>query len=191
MMRLQATTFPLRGILAGLLTIVALVIATSQYLTYLEPTRHAVRTSQRNVMGLVRNGTLSTKTDRTGTKSQGPSGQANPLWAIPLSSLSTTRNRPIFSATRRLSSPVQLSSASPSSEKRPPFALVGAIAGQSEGIAIILDERTKSTIRLKTGETHLGWTLRGVKGREATLQNDNLSAILELPGPPASRARRN
>ena len=48
--------------------------------------------------------------------------------------------------------------------------LVGAIAGETEGIAIFLDHTTKGTIRLKTGEGHLGWTLRQVKGREAILR---------------------
>jgi hypothetical protein len=188
-MRLQVTTYPLRAILAGLLTIVGLVTATTQYL--IEPTRHAMQTSQHNVMGIVRNGAVSAKTERTGKKSQGPTGQANPLWAIPFSSLSATRNRPIFSATRRPSSPVQRSSSLPSLANRPPFTLVGVIAGQGEGIAIISDGGTKSMIRLKTGETHLGWTLRRVKGREATLQKEDISTILELPSPPASLVHRN
>ena len=188
-MRLQVTTYPLRAILAGLLTIVGLITATSQYL--IGPTRHAMRTSQRDVMGIVQNGTVSTKTERIGTKSQGPTGQANPLWAIPLSSLSATRNRPIFSATRRPSSSVQQSSGLSSHANRPPFTLVGVIAGQGEGIAIISDGGTKSMTRLKTGETHLGWTLRRVKGREATLQNRDISTILKLPSPPASLIHRN
>ena len=188
-MRLQVTTYPLRAILAGLLTIVGLITATSQYL--IGPTRHATQTSQHNVMGLVRNGTVSTKTERISTKSQGQTGQANPLWAIPLSSLSATRNRPLFSATRRPSSPVQQSSGLLSHANRPPFTLVGVIAGQGGGIAIISDGGTKSMIRLKTGETHLGWTLRQVKGREATLQNKDISTIIELPSPPASLVHRN
>jgi len=188
-MRLQVTTYPLRAILAGLLTIIGLITATSQYL--IGPTRHSTRNSQHNVMGLVRNGTVSTKTERISTKSQGPTGQANPLWAIPLSSLSATRNRPIFSATRRPSSPVQQSSGLLSHANRPPFTLVGVIAGQGGGIAIISDGGTKSMIRLKIGETHLGWTLRQVKGREATLQNKDISTIIELPSPPASLVHRN
>jgi hypothetical protein len=68
---------------------------------------------------------------------------------------------------------------------RPLLALVGAIAGESDGIAILLDERSKRIVRLKTGESHSGWTLRLVKAREALLQRDRDTAVLALPGPPA------
>jgi len=54
-----------------------------------------------------------------------------------------------------------------------------------EGIAIFLDQTTKGTIRLKTGESYLGWMLRLVKGREATLQKELKTAIFTLPNPPA------
>ena len=36
---------------------------------------------------------------------------------------------------------------------QPPLALVGAIAGENEGIAIFLDGTTKGVICLKTGES--------------------------------------
>ena len=64
---------------------------------------------------------------------------------------------------------------------RPPLALVGAIAEEHEGIAIFLDETTKRIIRLKTGESHDGWTLRSVRGREVTLQKDHQTAVVGLP----------
>jgi general secretion pathway protein N len=123
---------------------------------------------------------------RNNPKLQGSVGQGNPLWAIPLTSLTATRDRPIFSPTRRptpvvvKSDPIQ----SPLAE-RPLLALVGAIAGKDEGIAIFQDEITKGIIRLKTGESHSGWTLQLVKAREATLQKEHKTAILVLPNPPA------
>jgi len=66
---------------------------------------------------------------------------------------------------------------------RPPLALLGAIAGETEGVAIFLDQTTKGTIRLKTGEGHLGWTLRSVKGREAILQKELKTAVFTIPNP--------
>ena len=53
---------------------------------------------------------------------------------------------------------------------QPPLALVGAIAGENEGIAIFLDGTTKGVICLKTGESHAGWILQSVKPREAIFQ---------------------
>ena len=118
-------------------------------------------------------------------KTQGSLGRGNPLWAIPLPSLSATRERPLFSPSRRAPAAAQSSakSASPPLSTRPPLALVGAIAGETDGIAIFLDQTTKGTIRLKTGESHLGWTLRLVKGREAILQKELKTAIFTIPNP--------
>jgi general secretion pathway protein N len=116
-------------------------------------------------------------------KTQGSLGRGNPLWAIPLSSLSATRERPLFSPSRRAPATAQSSAKSASPPTRPPLALVGAIAGETDGIAIFLDQTTKGTIRLKTGESHLGWTLRLVKGREAILQKELKTAIFTIPNP--------
>jgi len=113
------------------------------------------------------------------------------LWATPLTSLTAARERPIFSPSRRPPVVVELASvqSQPSppinQPRRPLLALVGAIAGETEGFAIFLDESTKGIVRLKTGESHSGWTLRIVKGREATLQKGRETAILAIPNPPA------
>ena len=110
----------------------------------------------------------------------------NPLWSISLASLPATRERPIFSPSRR-PPPVALKTTpiQPPSKAQPPFILVGAIAGESEGIAIFLDGATNGIIRLKTGESHAGWTLQTVKAREAVLQHEQRTIVVELPNPPA------
>jgi general secretion pathway protein N len=118
-----------------------------------------------------------------------PSG--NPLWAVPLSSLTTTRDRPLFTPSRRppapaIAGPVAAAPAAappppPAEPDRPQLTLVGAIAGRNEGIAVFLDQTNNNVIRLRTGQDHLGWVLRSVKGREATLEKNRLSATLELP----------
>jgi general secretion pathway protein N len=71
----------------------------------------------------------------------------------------------------------------PSEPERPQLILVGAIASDTEGFAVFLDQATNNIIRLKTGQDHDGWVLRSVKGREATLQKNRQSTTLALPVP--------
>src|SRR5262249_34156144 len=113
---------------------------------------------------------------------QALSGRGNRLWVIPLTSLTASLERPIFSPTRRRP-PLAVKPAptqSPSTVQ-PLLALVGAIAGENDGVAIFLDGTTKGIIRLKTGEHHAGWTLQEVKAREAILEKEQNTAILALP----------
>jgi hypothetical protein len=122
--------------------------------------------------------------------SQAASSSINPLWAFPIASLAPTRNRPIFSPSRR---PLAAVSQMPAQSALPivnepvqsTLTLVGAVAGEIEGIAILRDEMTKDIIRLKTGESYSGWTLRLVKGREATLEKSLETEILSIQLPPA------
>jgi general secretion pathway protein N len=118
--------------------------------------------------------------------------RGNPLWAIPLKSLNATRERPIFLPSRRAPAPavagpppapVRPPPPPPAEPDRPRLALVGAVAGDAEGIAIFVDETTRGIVRLRTGENHLGWTLRSVRGREATMQKDRQTVLLALPAP--------
>lgn len=117
---------------------------------------------------------------------------ANPLWGIPLAQLPVTRERPIFSPSRR--PPPAAVAAEPVAEAlrappppqepdRPDLALVGTIASGDEGFGIFLDQSTKTPLRLKIGEDYQGWKLREVRGREATLVKDQQAAILTLPQP--------
>src|SRR6266540_3643742 len=45
---------------------------------------------------------------------------------------------------------------------RPRLGLVGAVAGESSGIAVLIDHTTRRIIRLRTGEDYAGWVLRSV-----------------------------
>jgi hypothetical protein len=125
---------------------------------------------------------------------------ANPLWAIPLTALSGTRDRPIFSSSRRPPAPAVApaivpkvaAAPKPREPERPPLSLVGTIASGEEGFGIFLDQSTKAALRLKLGEDYQGWKLRSVQGREATLEKDAQAVTLALPQPgigqPASEA---
>ena len=117
----------------------------------------------------------------------------NPLWAIPLASLSSTRDRPIFTPSRRPPSPpaviVPERVAPPKVVARPVapqhsnLKLIGTVVGETEGIGIFLDQATHNFVRLKTGEGHAGWILQSVKTRETTLQKEQNTETMRLPAP--------
>jgi len=117
---------------------------------------------------------------------------ANPLWAIPLKQLTNTRERPIFSPSRRPPAsavvgpppapPVRVPP-KPAGPQSPELSLVGTVIGEKESIAVFVEDITKNPVRLRTGEAHKGWTLRSVQGREATLEKDRESVNLSLPQP--------
>ena len=125
-----------------------------------------------------------------------PAAQApvsgNPLWAIPLSSLRATRERPIFVPSRRPPAPAvaaapHVEPAKPApiavEPDRPALTLVGVVTGTNEGFAVFTDQTTRDIVRLRTGEGHDGWILRSVKGREAVLEKNRKSAVISLPIP--------
>lgn len=121
-----------------------------------------------------------------------PAPTGNPLWGVPLSTLTVTRERPIFSPSRRppaapvIAAPPAPPRAAPPPvvlpPARPELAFVGAIAGDSEGFAIFIDSASK-VVRLRIGQSRDGWVLKSVTGREATLQRDQQTAVFSLPAP--------
>ncbi|WP_244522076.1 hypothetical protein [Bradyrhizobium embrapense] len=117
---------------------------------------------------------------------------ANPLWGIPLKTLSNTRDRPVFSPSRRPSPAVvaepEVSKPLPPPPRKvalepPPLSLVGTIAGDDESFGIFLDQSNKTALRLKLGDDFQGWKLRTISGREVTMQKDEHDAVLSLPQP--------
>jgi general secretion pathway protein N len=123
--------------------------------------------------------------------SNAPLLSGNPLWPIPLSTLSATRDRPIFSPSRR---PPPVAAIGPRIEPvkapppaaipeppRPSLALIGVVLGGSEAIAIFLDQSNQGIVRIRAGEGHQGWVLSSVMGREVTLQRGNQSETFALP----------
>jgi hypothetical protein len=113
----------------------------------------------------------------------------NPLWAMPLAHFSVTRERPIFSASRRPPPPAVAPVAvpkvavapKPKEPERPPLTLVGTAASDEEGFGMFLDQATKAVFRLRVGEDYQGWKLRSVQGRETTLEKDQRLVPLALP----------
>ncbi|MEA2936069.1 MAG: hypothetical protein QOD74_2715 [Variibacter sp.] len=118
---------------------------------------------------------------------------SNPLWAIPINTLSVTRDRPIFLPSRRPPPPA-VPSAAPSQvnpvvtpvatePEKPEFSLVGVISGGSDGIAIFTHDTSRDVFRLRMGEAYNGWILRSVRAREAVLEKNRQNAVLEIPSP--------
>jgi hypothetical protein len=180
------------GLAAGL---IILGDAEGQALLVVAPT---IADPMENVpsLGAVGPGPGSIEPARSAAREHPPTG--NPLWAVPLKSLSVTRERPIFSPSRRPppppvvaaahAAPVKAPASKPTEPDQPLLSLVGTVVGESEGIGIFLDQATKGVIRLRTGQDHDGWILRSVQGREATFGKDQRTAILALPPPGAEPA---
>jgi general secretion pathway protein N len=113
---------------------------------------------------------------------------ANPLWVIPLARLSDTRERPIFSSSRRppVVSSVPVPKAPPprpATVEHPQLSLVGTIISDDQSFGIFIDQSTKAALPLKIGEIHQGWKLRSVQSRAATLERDQQTETLNLPEP--------
>jgi general secretion pathway protein N len=116
---------------------------------------------------------------------------ANPLWAIPLSALTATRDRPVFSASRRPPTPAVVPVAierpapppPPTEPEKPNLVLVGTIVGDADSFGIFIDQTSRTALRLKLGEQHDGWTLRSVQKREAMLVKDQQIAVVAMPQP--------
>ena len=116
----------------------------------------------------------------------------NPLAAIAIQSLSATRERPLFTPSRRppappvVAAPVVAAPAPAPVEappETPPFKLIGTIVGGEESIAIFFNPATNATTRVHAGKEEAGWKVVAVNARAATLEKASQSVTLDLPKP--------
>lgn len=119
---------------------------------------------------------------------QAPSG--NPLWAVPIKLLSATRDRPIFSQSRRppvsIAGPVATAAVTapkPREPDRPQLALLGTIVNGDDGFGIFMEPATKASFRIRIGAGYKGWTLRQIQPRSVTFRKDFESLVLAFPKP--------
>ena len=125
-----------------------------------------------------------------------PARRGNPLWSVPLSALTVTQDRPIFSATRRpppravAAAPVDETYVPPPKlvEAPPPLFLVGAVVGEGDAIAILVNRTDQKVVRLRQGESLGGWSLTSVQPREVTLKQGDRSEVLALQRAEAAAA---
>jgi general secretion pathway protein N len=118
-----------------------------------------------------------------------PPVSGNPLWSVPLSVLTATQERPLFSASRRPPpravagpriEPVIVPVPKPAEPERPALALIGAVVGDRDAIAVFLDRTNQKIVRLRAGDAHAGWVLSSVLGREVTLKKADQTEVLAL-----------
>ena len=116
---------------------------------------------------------------------------ANPLWDIPLSSLSETRERPLFSPARRppppaapAAPPAPVAIQPAADPVPPPLVLLGVVSGpDGGGIAILQDQPGGIALRLRQGAVYQGWTLDRIGRREAQISLDGHVHVLAMPEP--------
>jgi general secretion pathway protein N len=113
----------------------------------------------------------------------------NPLWAVPLAVLHETRERPIFSVSRRPPSPPVVAAAvealppprlPPPRPERPALVLLGTVSGEALHFGIFHNPATTKTLRLAVGENFEGWVLRAVSSADARFEYEGQMATLEL-----------
>jgi hypothetical protein len=116
----------------------------------------------------------------------------NPLSKIPLTALTATRERPLFSASRRppalaiqtIAQPVQdPAPAPPAPPEPPPLKLIGTILSPATSVALLKDPASQAVTRLRVGEATFGWRVKTVSLRSVVVEKGEQSAILGLPEP--------
>ena len=122
----------------------------------------------------------------------------NPLWRLPLKQFSATRERPVFSPSRRPPAPAPAyvapvaarQPAKPPEPEHPTIALAGTIIG-TDGyrVAVFRDTSTQDVLHLRVGENYRGWVVRLISPREARLVKNGDQALLELPLPEGAAPR--
>jgi general secretion pathway protein N len=113
----------------------------------------------------------------------------NPVAAIPLASLSATRERPLFSPSRRpppvVADAPAVEAGAPQPSPSPAPSLLGTVIGRSDRIAVIV-KGAEPPVSLRVGETAWGWKLRAVGPRSATFEGSGGTLTLGLPSAPPS-----
>ena len=118
----------------------------------------------------------------------------NPLAAIAIQSLTVTRERPLFTPSRRpppppvvaapvVAAPAPAPAPVEAPPETPPFKLIGTIVGGDESIAIFFNPATNATTRVHAGKEEAGWKVTAVNARAATLEKGSQNVTLDLPKP--------
>jgi general secretion pathway protein N len=116
----------------------------------------------------------------------------NPLWAGPLSALSATRDRPLFSASRRPPTvalpvvaprPQKQEALAPPPPERPLLTLIGTIVSRQASVAMLQGSSAETISRLRVGQENDGWRVQGIGLRSITVEKGPQSVELKLPRP--------
>lgn len=132
--------------------------------------------------------------EATAAPTPGPAAApGNPLWSIPLRALSATRDRPLFSPSRRPPAPVIADAPAPApampvavrpaEPEPPPLALVGTVVSAEKRVAILFNLTTRQVTQVHEGAEESGWRVRLVSPRSVVVEKDERSVTLDLPKP--------
>jgi general secretion pathway protein N len=121
----------------------------------------------------------------------------NPLWAIPLSALTATRDRPLFSASRRpppvavpiVAPPQKAEALAPPPPDRPLLTLVGTIVSRKASVAMLQGSNAEAISRLRVGQDNDGWRVQGIGLRSIVVEKGPQSVELGLPRADGSPAQ--
>ena len=129
-----------------------------------------------------------------GSKAKQHAATINPMVTLNLEDLSTTRERPLFSRSRRplivsVSPPAMPEAGSlATAPEFQPFELLGAVLGQSVSYILVRNRNTHEVKRLSRTEEADGWTVAEVNPRSAILEHDGRIEKLTLGDVPAPSA---
>jgi general secretion pathway protein N len=120
-----------------------------------------------------------------------PAAGGNSILGVSLQALSATRERPIFSPSRRppvaAADPVYVPEppavVKPADPEHPSLSLIGTVKGGAQELGIFLSQTNNEVIRLHIGEATDGWTLRSVDRRQTILEKEKQEVTLEIPAP--------
>jgi general secretion pathway protein N len=115
----------------------------------------------------------------------------NPLWTVPLSALSSTRDRPLFSSSRRppivavpmAAPPPKQEAVAPPLPERPLLALIGTIVSPTASLALLQGSDADAISRLRIGQENDGWQVRGISLRSIVVEKGSQSVKLDMPRP--------
>jgi hypothetical protein len=116
-------------------------------------------------------------------ESVSPSGVANPLAAPSLDRLSATRERPLFTPSRRAApppSPVASTAPVESVAGPPRITLVGVIIGVEGPRAVVNNTALNKIVRVRIGDEIDGWKVREIDERLLVLWRDGRSTSFKL-----------
>ncbi len=158
-----------------------------------EPAGPASEVERGSALGMTETGVVDpvALTGAPGAPDPGAKPRAgNPLWTLPLSDLSATRDRPLFSPSRRppiavpiVAPPPKQEALAPPPPERPLLTLVGTIVGPKATIAMLQSRNTDSVLRLRVGQENDGWQVRGISLRSIVVEKGAQSVELGLPKP--------
>jgi hypothetical protein len=105
----------------------------------------------------------------------------SPLAAQPLERMSNTRDRPLFSATRRPPAPPPVVAVAPPPPPPPPdVALLGVVMDGEDARAVVRTGPTAKILRVGIGDDIGGWKVGQIEARQLVLLLDGRTATFTM-----------